>query len=104
MFHFEQSRETMTITWTVKSLNIVIGQIGGYIALIWIIIRFIFDGYESFKFTNSVIGRVYACTAEGPDAPVAETKAESQQAIQQTLTSHSQCWYTYRELNFSWLL
>ena len=78
MWHLEQSRETGTITWTVKSLNMVVGQIGGYVVLIWLIINFLFDGYESFKFTNSVIGRVYACTAEGPDAPVAETKAESQ--------------------------
>ena len=56
---------------TVKSLNAVIGQIGGYTALLWIVINFIFGGYENFKFTNSLIGRVYACTPEGPEAPEA---------------------------------
>ena len=44
------------MTWTVKSFNIIIGQVGGYTALIWIFIHFIFNDYENFKFTNSLIG------------------------------------------------
>ena len=68
MYNFTQGRQTKIVSWTVKSLNDVIGQIGGYVALIWMVVKFIFDDYENFKFTNSLITRIYACTIEGPDA------------------------------------
>ena len=63
--------------WTVKTLDIVIGQVGGYTALMWMLIGFIFDGYENFKFTNSLIGHVYACTPNGPDTENATTEKAS---------------------------
>ena len=65
------------VSYSVKALNIVMGQIGGYTAIIWLIINTIFNNYESFKFTNSLIGRVYQCTPEGPSAPVSESEQES---------------------------
>ena len=40
----------------------VLALVGGYTALLWIIIKFFFDDYENFKLINSMIGRVYACT------------------------------------------
>ena len=68
----------MLITWTVKSFNAVIGQIGGYTALLWMAINFLFEDYENFKFTNSLIGRVYACTPQGPETENCQTKVESE--------------------------
>ena len=46
----------MKVTWYVKALNVVIGQIGGYTALLWMLIKLFFNDYESFKFSNSLIG------------------------------------------------
>ena len=66
-----QDRSVVSQTMTVESLDVVIGQIGGYTTLLWIVINFIFSGYENFKFTNSLISKVYACTPEGPEAPKA---------------------------------
>ena len=45
--------------------------------MVWMVIKAMFGNYESFKFMNSLIGRVYACTPDGPDAPIAETQEES---------------------------
>ena len=74
------------ITGSVKSLNVVIGQIGGYTALLWMVINFLFDGYETFKFTNSLIGRVYASTASGPEAEASRSPGEAKSQLIETLT------------------
>ena len=59
IFTYNQSQDVAIVSYTVKALNVVMGQIGGYTAIIWLIINTIFNNYESFKFTNSLIGRVY---------------------------------------------
>ena len=59
IFTYNQSQDVAIVSFTVKALNVVMGQIGGYTAIIWLIINTIFNNYESFKFTNSLIGRVY---------------------------------------------
>lgn len=99
-----QARDYVTGYWWVKAFNAVIGQIGGYSALLWMVINFLFSEYESFKFTNSLIGKVYACTPLGPDAKGATTKEEADKALLQTLTTHSNAWYTYSEFKFAWLI
>ena len=77
IFTYNQSQDVAIVSFTVKALNVVMGQIGGYTAIIWLIINTIFNNYESFKFTNSLIGRVYQCTPEGPLAPMSESEQES---------------------------
>mmetsp|Transcript_32730 Transcript_32730/g.43178 ORF Transcript_32730/g.43178 Transcript_32730/m.43178 type:complete len:174 (+) Transcript_32730:28-549(+) len=103
-FAFNQGQAVEKSSYTVKALNIVMGQIGGYTAILWLLINTIFDNYESFKFTNSLIGRVYACTPEGPNAPASQTEAESKQTIFETLTNHTDSWYSYRELLLTQLM
>ena len=74
IINYRQGRPTEDVKWTVRSLNIVVGLIGGYVALIWMVARFILDGYENFKFANSMVSQIYACTLDGPDAQAAKTK------------------------------
>ena len=64
-------------------------------------ISFTFDDYENFKFTNSLIGTIYACTPQGPDAGDSETKEDSEKTLIETLTTRSKVWYTYTEYNFA---
>ena len=84
------------------------GQIGGYTGLLWMIMTFFFDGYESFRFTNALIGSVYTCTPEGPDATPPESEEESRKKIQETIsgskTDGSVSWYSYRELLITWFM
>ena len=44
-----QSRAYTETEWTVKSLDLVLGLIGGFVGLIWDSLGFVFGGYESFK-------------------------------------------------------
>jgi len=43
---FSQSRDQMNVKWTVKAFNQVWGQIGGYTALVWMVIAFLLSDYE----------------------------------------------------------
>ena len=81
------------------------GQIGGYTALIWVVLRFLFDGYESFRFDNALIGSVYSLTPEGPDGAARKTEAESQKALHQTLSgTQADSVYSYVEFTLARLL
>ena len=45
--------------WTVKSLNNVLGVIGGYTALLWMLITFVLSGYETHQFRSSLINNLF---------------------------------------------
>ena len=79
-------------------------MIGGYTCTLWIGIFALFENYESFKFTNSLIGNIYASTRHGPDAPPAETKENADKIFSQTLSRNTNNWYTYFELQMAWFL
>ena len=51
-----------------------------------------------------MIGRVYACTPQGPDAEDAQTKQECQKTLTETLTTDSKSWYGYTEYTFAKLI
>ena len=42
---FFQGRNYAMTKWTVRSLNIVLGQLGGYTALIWMVTMFLISGF-----------------------------------------------------------
>ena len=103
-FTFNQGQDVEKISVAVRALNVILGQIGGYTAIIWLLINTLCNHYESFKFTNSLIGRVYSCTPQGPSAPASTTEEESTQTIFDTLTTNCDSWYSYREYYATWLL
>ena len=85
----------------------MVAQIGGYVALLWLLIRFMFNGYESFKLSNSIIGSMYTVTVDGgkemsqipPDEdPNLENK------IRATLSQKQKNWYSYSKFRFAELL
>ena len=47
-----------------KSLNNILGLIGGYTALIWMVITFWLSGYEAHKFRSSLISSIFLCIPE----------------------------------------
>ncbi len=75
--YFYQSRDTLRVKPITRAFNAVIGQIGGYTALIWMVITFCLSGYENHKFRLSLLSNIYLCTEDGPDAPACETEEQS---------------------------
>ena len=74
LINFSLSRSQFKSKWTVKSLNLVLGQIGGYTALLWMVITFVMTGFEGHKYTNSLISKIYVSTPSGPDAEPCASK------------------------------
>ena len=54
-----QSRTQYQEQWSIDSLDIVLGVVGGFSGVVWSFLALIFGGYETFKFENSLIGAVY---------------------------------------------
>ena len=46
--------------WTIDSIDVILGLVGGVSGIIWTTLAMILAPYEAFKFNNSVIGMVYA--------------------------------------------
>ena len=57
-----QDRSYYEITWSVNSLDIVLGLIGGFVGLIWDLLGYSLGGYESFKFSTALISEIYTTT------------------------------------------
>ena len=56
-----------------KSLNNVFGLIGGYTALLWMIITFVLSGYETHKFRSSIISNIFLSVPEGEEEGLNKT-------------------------------
>lgn len=86
-------------TWSVDSLDIVLGLVGGLSGIIWGTLFIIFGSYESFKFENSLIGGVYPTSpsaGDDDDGPPA-SEQEAKKAMMQNVSERGKYWYTYSE-------
>mmetsp|Transcript_4647 Transcript_4647/g.6123 ORF Transcript_4647/g.6123 Transcript_4647/m.6123 type:complete len:95 (-) Transcript_4647:642-926(-) len=54
-----QSRQLNKETWIIQSLGLVLGLVGGLSGIIWGVLAFFLNNYESFKFDNALIASVY---------------------------------------------
>ena len=61
---FIQERAYEDTKWSILSLDLAFGLIGGLVALIWQIIDLIFGDYQSFKFSTALISEIYSTTAQ----------------------------------------
>ena len=56
---FSQSREFTESEISVDSVDLILGLLGGYTAILWGVSEYFMSGYSDFKFFNSLIGSVY---------------------------------------------
>ena len=94
----------MTTKWTVKSWNKVLGEIGGYTALLWMVINFFMSGYKMHRFMYSMVSKIYLCTEYGPDAPDEQSKDDSERELKKTVTSQCGIGLSYRETFTTWVM
>ena len=45
-----QSRAQQNTTWAITSLDMILGLVGGFTAMIWATLAFLIGPYEEFKF------------------------------------------------------
>ena len=53
-----QSRKYSTVVWSINSLDLILGLVGGFTAMIWATLAFCISNYEDFSFQQSLIGSV----------------------------------------------
>ena len=89
-----------------RSLNNVFGLIGGYTALIWMMIRFVLSGYEAHKYRSSLISSIFLCVPEEEisnktheddesDDSGGYSKEKSEKLLKQRLGSNGKASYSY---------
>lgn len=62
-----QARPYTVTEWTVSSLDVVLGVIGGFVGLIWDVLGFSLGGYQAFKFNTALMAGLYTTTEGGED-------------------------------------
>ena len=103
---FSQSRNLIKEKWVVRSLNNVFGLIGGYAALLWMMITFILSGYEAHKFRSSLISSIFLCVPEedenlnkthedDSDENGELSKEQSENLLRKRLGSNTKASYSY---------
>jgi len=63
---FVQSRTQYKESWSIASLDIVLGLVGGLSGIVWGLLALVLGSYETFKFENSLIGAVYPTSPQDP--------------------------------------
>ena len=61
---FTQNRAYEETKWSILSLDLALGLIGGLVALIWQLLELILGDYQSFKFSTALISEIYSTTAQ----------------------------------------
>lgn len=89
----------MDTTWTLQSVDIVLGLIGGFVGLIWDTLGYALTGYESFWFKASLISEIYSTTGKRRmmKNSVPESRLEAQQDLQNGIETQARYEYHYFE-------
>ena len=96
-----------TFEWSINSLDIVLGLVGGLAGVIWPMLAMVFGGYETFKFENSLIGSIYPTSSQDfdPDTAVgSESTYEARNAMLRTVAERGKYFYHYSEYFSVYLL
>lgn len=57
-----QSRNYEQVQWSVLSMDIILGMIGGFVGLIYLLLTWAIGDYQRFKFTTALISEAYSTT------------------------------------------
>ena len=97
-----QSRRQNIQEWSVVSLDLVLGLVGGLSGIIWSVLAMLFGGFESFKLDNSMIGSIYP-TSPNEHSQVSNER-EAKNSMMSTVANRGKYCYSYDEYMFVWLL
>ena len=93
--------------WSISSLDIVLGLVGGFSSICWSFLAIILERYQTFKYENSLIGSIFPTSPGGGEhekdiLPSDEHEAKTQ--MMGTVAGRGKYFYSYTEYNFSKLL
>ena len=93
-----QSRKQEDLTFSINSLDITLGLVGGLSGIIWAIMELVAGGYESFTFENSMIGSIYPTSPQDFDMDTGSTNEnKAKRAMMRTVAERGKYYYNYGE-------
>ena len=54
-----QSRKQTQSSWSIHSIDLIFGLVGGFVSLIWMSTEFVIAPFEDFKFQSSLAGSIF---------------------------------------------
>lgn len=109
--YYTRDNKKSHVNWTVMSLDMMLGIIGGLSVLVWGLFRIVFSGYETFKLENSLISAVYPTAPLGrPDIDGDDFKdewtpkddKEAKKSLMRRVAQRGIYFYNYSDYLFSW--
>ena len=65
----------MQVIWAITSLDLILGLVGGFTSIIWLLLSIVIGPYEDFRFNNSLIGSIYPTSPQrDEDEPPIENR------------------------------
>ena len=102
---FKQAKTVHEQEFSIESLDVMLGLIGGYTALLWGVLGYCMNGYEGFKYNNSVIGAIYnAYPTGGPGKEPAASFDEAAEFMERDVQTGGKFDYGYMEYWRAWVL
>ena len=92
---FYQSRVQHNEEWSIQSIDLVLGLVGGLYGIIWGTLLILMENYETFKLENSLIGSIYPTSPQSDVPPTDEPRAK--QAMYRTVSERGKYFYGYSE-------
>ena len=103
MIHYCASRRLETKVIGINSLDIVIGLVGGFIAIISSILQSILGTFESFRLENTIIRYFYwtSPTKKMNELYEPEDEQQAKQALVKSVATRGKYWYNFHEYIFA---
>ena len=93
------------MTWSINSLDLILGLVGGFTAIIWSTLGLLISPYEDFKFKNSVVGSIYPTSPQrDDDEPPIDNQKDANEALEGTVIERGKFYYSFNEYKFTWIL
>ena len=104
LYYVQSDRMVMT-EWSIASIDIILGLVGGVSGILWTGLAMLLSPYETFKFNNSLIGMVYptAPQRDEKEQPI-RSRDKAQEQLERTVSDRGKAYYSFTEYYWTWFL
>ena len=94
---FLLSRKNVTTQWSIDSIDLILGFIGGMSEVIWIIVSFMLGSYLNFHYESSMIRNFYGSSKVHMNSDTPTDTKSAQDDVKKSIESRKKYNYSYLE-------